>query len=56
MFKDIWKHSRTTNANFLSADSSIPELNEYLQLLATDAYERMDIHPNDLIIAYFTLI
>jgi hypothetical protein len=44
----IGRYPQTTNANFLNADSYVLKLDEYLQLLATNIYERMNIYQNKL--------
>jgi hypothetical protein len=45
----IGKYPQTTNVNFLHADFSVLKLGKYLKLVATNTYDRIKIHPNELI-------
>jgi hypothetical protein len=40
----IVKYHGTTDVNFLHANFSFLKLDEYLQRLATDAYEKVSVH------------
>jgi hypothetical protein len=42
------KYSRKTNLNFLHADFLVLKMAEYLKLPATNMYEKMNIHRNQL--------